>query len=252
MSHVIVETKERIARIELNRAEKKNALTAEMYRMLGDAFAAAEADREVRVVLVHGKPDCFCAGNDIGDFLNPPPGPTPASRVFETLPAVTKPVVAAVGGAAVGIGATMLLHCDLVYAAPNARLQFPFVPLGIVPEFGSTLLLPRLAGYQRAAELLLLGRPFDAARAKEIGLVNEVVPAERLIEHAREAARALAALPPASLGLAKRLLKSGYAGVGERIAEETRLVRERLDSPEAKEAFKAFLEKRKPDFSKFS
>lgn len=252
MSHVIVETKERIARIELNRADKKNALTAEMYRLLGDAFAAAEADAQVRAVLIHGRPDCFCAGNDIGDFLNPRPGPTPASRVFDTLPAVSKPVVAAVGGPAVGIGATMLLHCDLVYCAPNARLQFPFVPLGIVPEFGSTLLLPRLVGYQRAAELLLLGRPFGAEKALEIGLVNEIVPEERLLAHAREAALALAALPPASLRLTKRLLKSGYAGVGERIMEEARMVRERLDSPEAREAFAAFLEKRKPDFSKFS
>ncbi len=252
MSLVLVETKARIARIELNRADKKNALTVEMYRMIGDALAAAEADPRVRAVLIHGRPDCFCAGNDIGDFLNPPPGKTPASWLFETLPGLSKPVVAAVGGPAVGIGATMLLHCDLVYAAPGARLQFPFVPLGIVPEFGSTLLLPRLAGYQRAAELLLLGRPFGADKAFEIGLVNEIVPEERLLAHAREAAAELAALPPASLRLAKRLLKSGYAGLGERIEEEARLVRERLASPEAKEAFTAFLEKRKPDFSKFS
>jgi enoyl-CoA hydratase/carnithine racemase len=168
------------------------------------------------------------------------------------LPNLAKPIVAAVGGPAVGIGSTLLLHCDLVYAADNARFQLPFVPLGIVPEFASTYLLPLLAGYQRAAELLLLGQPFTAEKARDVGLVTEVVSAENLFSKAREAAQMLAALPPESLRLTKRLLKKRYAaGVAEAIAEETRIFSERLSSPEAKEAMSAFLEKRKPDFSRF-
>jgi enoyl-CoA hydratase/carnithine racemase len=165
---------------------------------------------------------------------------------------MAKPVVAAVGGPAVGIGSTLLLHCDLVYAAPNARFQLPFVPLGIVPEFASTYLLPLLAGYQRAAELLLLGQPFTAEKAKEVGIVTEVVRVEDLLNKATETAEMLAALPPESLRQTKRLLKKRHgAAVAEAIAEETRIFAERLASPEAKEAMGAFLEKRKPDFSRF-
>jgi enoyl-CoA hydratase/carnithine racemase len=166
--------------------------------------------------------------------------------------ALDKPVVAAVGGPAVGIGTTMLLHCDLVFAATNARFQLPFVPLGIVPEFGSTYLLPLLAGYQRAAELLLLGQPFTAQKAYEAGIVTEVVSKEDLFSMAEQAARTLAALPPQSIRLTKQLLKKRHAQqVKETIAEELRIFGERLNSPEAKEAMSAFLEKRKPDFSRF-
>ncbi len=173
-------------------------------------------------------------------------------ELFKVLPSLAKPIVAAVGGPAVGIGSTMLLHCDLVYAATNARFQLPFVPLGIVPEFASTYLLPLLAGYQRAAELLLLGQPFSAQKAQEIGMVCEVVPAEQLFAKAREAASTLAALPPESLRLTKRLLKKRHgAAIAEAIAEETKIFSERLSSPEAREAMSAFLEKRKPDFSRF-
>lgn len=245
------DTANRVARIRFDRIEKKNALTAEMYRMLAEALAAAAADPQVRAVLLHGSPDCFTAGNDLSDFLNRAPGESPVFRLFEVLPALEKPVVAAVGGPAVGIGTTMLLHCDLVYAAPEARFQLPFVPLGIVPEFGSTLLLPLLAGYQRAAELLLLGQPFTSQKAQEAGIVTAIVPQERLLEEAEKAALALAALPPESIRLTKRLMKSGYARqLREQIAEEGRLFVERLASPEAKEAMSAFLEKRKPDFSR--
>ena len=163
-----------------------------------------------------------------------------------------KPVVAAVGGPAVGIGTTLLLHCDLVYASSSARFQLPFVPLGIVPEFGSTYLLPLLAGYQRAAELLLLGQPFTAEKAREAGIVTEVLAPESLMAKAEETANALAALPPESLRLTKRLLRSGSeTTVKNRIAEEGKMFVERLASPEAKEAMRAFLEKRKPDFSRF-
>jgi enoyl-CoA hydratase/carnithine racemase len=244
----------RVARICFDRIDKKNAITVEMYAMLGAALAAADADPQARAVLLHGTADCFTAGNDVADFLNAPrqPGASPARALFDTLPRMKKPVVAAVGGPAVGIGTTMLLHCDFVYAAPNARFQLPFVPLGIVPEFGSTLLLPLIAGYQRAAKLLLLGQPFTAQEACEAGIVTEVVAQEKLLQHAFQVATTLASLPPESIRLTKRLMKSRYAeALAAAIDEETRIFTERLASPEAKEAMSAFLEKRKPDFSRF-
>lgn len=219
-----------------------------MYRRLGEALAAADAAAEVHAVLLQGTRECFSAGNDLADFLKPrPPGEeSPAMALFRTLPVMRKPVVAAVAGPAIGIGCTLLLHCDLVYAAQNARFQLPFVPLGIVPEFGSTLLLPLLAGYLRAADLLLLGEPFTAEQAREAGIVNAVVPATEVLELAERKARALAALPPESIRLTKALLKATQRGALEaRIAEESRIFAERLNSPEAKAAMSAFLEKRK-------
>ena len=244
----------RVMRVELARPEKKNSLTQDMYAGLADALSAAQADAQVRAVLLHGAPDCFCAGNDVADFLSRPPlaSGSPSIRFFDAMLALDKPLVAAVGGPAVGIGTTMLLHCDLVFAASTARFQLPFVPLGIVPEFGSTYLLPLIAGYKRAAELLLLGKPFDARKAYESGIVTAVVSRESLLEEAKQAAGALAALPPASLRLTKQMLKKRHAAqVRDAIAEETRTFAERLQSPEAKEAMSAFLEKRKPDFSRF-
>ena len=246
--------REGVARIWFDRADKKNAITVEMYATLGAALATADADPQARAVLLHGSADCFTAGNDVADFLNAPrtPGASPARALFDALPRMKKPVVAAVGGPAVGIGTTMLLHCDLVYAAPNARFQLPFVPLGIVPEFGSTLLLPLIAGYQCAARMLLLGQPFTAQQAHEAGIVTEVVAQEKLLDHSLEVARQLASLPPESIRLTKRLMKARYAeALAATIAEETRIFTERLCSPEAKEAMSAFLEKRKPDFSRF-
>jgi enoyl-CoA hydratase/carnithine racemase len=224
-----------------------------MYAQLAAALAAAEKDPQARVVLLHGAPDCFTAGNDVADFLNRPAGgASPAVGLFDILPNMAKPVVAAVGGPAVGIGSTLLLHCDLVYAAPNARFQLPFVPLGIVPEFGSTYLLPLLAGYQRAAELLLLGQPFTAQKAYEVGIVTQIFPENELLQKAKEVAQTLAALPAESIRLTKRLMKKRHgAALAETIAEETRIFTERLGSAEAKEAMSAFLEKRKPDFSRF-
>jgi enoyl-CoA hydratase/carnithine racemase len=247
-------TESRVARIEIHRPEKKNAFTGEMYLQLGDALAAAAADKDVRAVLLHGSRDCFTAGNDLADFLKPRPAGAepPVWRLFRILPNLPKPVVAAVAGPAVGIGSTLLLHCDLVFAAAGARFQLPFVPLGIVPEFASTFLLPLTAGYQRAAELLLLGQPFTAEQAREAGIVNAVVPEGELFDRAEKAAAQLAALPPESIRLTKQLMKAAHAGAIEaRIAEETRIFTERLASPEAKEAMNAFLEKRKPDFSRF-
>ena len=248
------ETAGGVAHIRFDRLDKKNAITVQMYAQLGAALAAADADKQVRAVLLSGTAECFTAGNDVADFLQAPrdPASSPARALFDALPSMKKPVVAAVGGPAIGIGTTLLLHCDLVYAAPNARFQLPFVPLAIVPEFGSTFLLPRIAGYQRAAELLLLGQPFDAKKAHEAGIVTEVVPQERLLEHSLQVANTLAALPPESMRLTKRLLKARYAEpLAATIEEETRLFTERLSSPEAKEAMSAFLEKRKPDFSRF-
>jgi len=254
-AHVVVETRDRIARIEIARLDKKNALTLEMYQALADALVAAEDDAQVRAVLIHGAADCFCSGNDLKDFLERPPHgeESPTWRFLRAVSSAAKPLVAAVGGAAVGIGTTMLLHCDLVYAAPNARFQLPFVPLGLVPEAASSLLLPMIAGYQRAAELLLLGQPFGSAKALGAGFVTEVVPEGELIEYARNAALALAALPPASVRLTKQLMKGRMAqAVAAQLALESGQFRERLASPEAKEAMSAFFEKRKPDFSRFS
>jgi len=248
------ETKDRVARIRFDRLDKKNAITAQMYSQLAEALANADASSEVRAILLHGTAECFTAGNDVNDFLNRAPGGegSPTWHLFKVLPTLVKPVVAAVGGPAVGIGTTLLLHCDLVYAAANARFQLPFVPLGIVPEFGSTFLLPLAAGYQRAAELLLLGQPFTAQKAYEVGIVSEVVSPEDLMARAEKAANLLAALPPESIRLTKRLMRATHeTTIKDRIMEEGRLVLERLRSPEAKEAMSAFLEKRKPDFSGF-
>ena len=254
MEHIITESRDGVLRIEIDRPDKKNALTAAMYQAMADAIKAAEADHKVRVLLIHGKADLFTAGNDLQDFLDNPPRDD-NQPVFQFLYAISqaqKPVVAAVAGAAVGIGTTMLLHCDLVYAAPNARLQLPFVNLGLVPEAASSLLLPALIGYQRAAELLLLGESFSAQKAKEIGLVTEVVPEDRLFDTAMAQAKKLAGKPAASLRLTKRLMKQGQmAAVAQRIKLESDHFGERLGSPEAKEAFSAFLEKRKPNFGRF-
>ena len=173
-ANVVVETRDRVTRIEIARLDKKNALTLEMYAAIGKALSAAEADPQVRAMLIHGKPDCFTAGNDLKDFLERPPHGERSITVdfLHQIADLNKPLVAAVGGAAVGIGTTMLLHCDLVYAAPNARFQLPFVPLGLVPEAGSSLLLPAIAGYQRAAELLMLGQPFGADKALAAELIE--------------------------------------------------------------------------------
>jgi len=254
MANVIVETQERVTRIEIARPEKKNSLTLDMYRAMADALAAAESDAGVRAVLVHGSRDCFTAGNDLRDFLERPPHSqeSPAFRFIRSIATFGKPLVAAVNGAAVGIGTTMLLHCDLVYAAPAARFQLPFVPLGLVPEAGSSFLLPYVAGYQRAAELLLLGQPFGAEKALAAGFVTEIVPEAELLERARAGALAIAALPPAAVQAAKALMRKRLAPfVGAAMEEEGAVFAERLASPEAKEAMTAFFERRKPDFSRF-
>lgn len=255
MSLIVTAREDAIQRIQINRPAKKNALTAEMYAAIAEAIKAADADAGVRVVLIHGAGDAFTAGNDLQDFLANAPrySDAPVFRFLNAISHVEKPMIAAVSGVAVGVGTTMLLHCDLVYAAEGTKFALPFVNLGLCPEAASSFLLPAIAGYQRAAELLLLGETFDAARAHEIGIVTDVVPAEILMMRALEAAQKLAAKPAASVRITKQLMKRAWMpAVEAALAEEIRNFGERLGSPEAKEAFSAFLEKRKPDFSKFA
>ena len=254
MNRILTESEDGVLRVQFNRADKKNAITAAMYQALAHALRHAERDNAVRVALIHGAPEVFTAGNDLQDFLANPPDSidAPAFQFLRAIEAFPKPLVAAVGGLAVGVGTTMLLHCDLVYCAPGTRFSLPFVNLGLCPEAGSSFLLPRLAGYQRGAELLMLGEPFAAETAKEIGLVNAIVPAESLLATAMATARSLAAKPVASLRETKTLMKQGiHEAVKLAMSDECEAFRERLQSPEAREAFSAFLEKRAPDFSKF-
>lgn len=253
--HIAAELCDGILRIEIRRPEKKNALTGPMYAAMADALDRAAREDAVRVVLIHGQPDVFTAGNDLGDFLNGPTGDPdrPVFRFLRGIAAAPKPLIAAVSGNAVGVGTTMLLHCDLVYAGESARFQLPFVNLALCPEAASSLLLPRLAGHQRAAELLLFGEPFNAAKAYEIGLVNAIHPDTALLDAALERARKLTTLPAASLRATKMLLKKSVAAlVAQTMQEEGAIFQQQLASPEAREAFSAFLEKRKPDFSRFN
>lgn len=244
-----------ILTIAFNRPEKKNAITAAMYQTMADAIKAAETDNEVRVILFCGKPEVFTAGNDLEDFMKNPPvsSASPVSQFMMQLSQTSKPVVAAVAGNAVGIGTTMLLHCDLVYAAENAKFAMPFTQLGLCPEFASSVLLPRLAGYQRAAEKLMLGEAFGAQDAYDMGLISRILALEELPAFALQQAAKLAALPASSLRVTKRLMKSSdHASVMSKMGEESQHFGEMLVAPEAREAFQAFFEKRKPDFSKFA
>jgi enoyl-CoA hydratase/carnithine racemase len=232
--------------VQINRLEKKNALTNEMYSVLNETLKAAQADDSVRVVILRGHPKCFTAGNDLGDFLNTPPTghDSPVFQYLKTLAEFGKPIVIAAGGPAVGIGTTMMMHCDLTYATPTTRFQLPFVKLGLCPEAASSLLFPRLAGYHRAAEVLLLGEPFDADFAREIGLINEIVPEDRLFDHALAKAEKLAALPPESVQLTKSLMKQSLTpAILDTMAREGEAFIQRLHSPEAKAAFETFFSK---------
>jgi enoyl-CoA hydratase/carnithine racemase len=254
--NILVSAAAGVLEVRFNRADKKNALTIPMYLALVEALQRAEADTAIRVILLSGEGGAFCAGNDLQDFMqNPPdledkPDAGPVMRFTRALSTARKAVVAAVQGAAVGVGATLLLHCDLVVAADDARLSLPFINLGLVPEFGSTLLLPQRVGYLQAAELSLLGEPFDAATAQRLGLVSRVVPLAELQDTARGLARKLAAKAPEALLLTKQLLKAGAGPVQERMAEEAAHFARRLRSAEFHEAASAFFEKRAPDFSK--
>jgi len=246
---------DRILRILIDRPEKKNALNQGMYAALAEAIEEGDRDPDIRVILLQGNGDCFTSGYDLQDFMDSPPAGE-GSPVFHFLTAISqaqKPLVAAVRGVAIGVGTTLLLHCDLACAGESAVFQLPFVNLGLCPEAASSLLLPKLVGYRQAAELLLLGEPFDAGRARQIGLVNAVFPDDRVLEETLAVAEKLAARPPASVRLTKALLKKAEArAVAETIAEEGRCFLERLHSPEAAEAFAAFFARRPPDFSPFS
>ena len=248
-----------ILTIEFNRPERKNAITGAMYQAMADAIHDGEQDASVRAVLILGKPEIFTAGNDLDDFLNNAPraGELDASRpvyqFMRALSGATKPVVAAVAGAAIGIGTTLLLHCDLVYAADNAKFSMPFSQLALCPEFASSLLLPQLAGYPRAAEKLLLGEAFLAPEALQMGLVSKVLPLAELHAFAAGQAAKLVALPASSIRATKSLMKrTRTPAINDAMGAEIALFSAALQSPEAKEAFTAFFEKRKPDFSPFA
>lgn len=253
-SDVLVSFDEGVCTITFNRPRKKNALTVAMYAAIVAAFEQARERADIRVLLLRGEGSVFTAGNDLLDFMNAGEmGPdSPVAKLLEHLAACEKPIVAAVEGPAIGIGVTMLLHCDLVYAGESARFHMPFVSLGLAPEAGSSFLLPRLMGYQRAAELLLLAEPFSAEMAHEYGLVNQVLADEAVFDRARSIAAILCKKPPASVRASKKLMRDGYrSSVQKAMLAEYAVFTERLKSPEAAEAFQAFFAKREPDFSKF-
>jgi enoyl-CoA hydratase/carnithine racemase len=251
-SDILIHAESGVMTITFNRFEKKNSISTAMYATMADALVQAETSSAVRVVVFQGHEAIFSAGNDIGDFLNGPPSTeeSPVFRFLHAISAFPKPVIASVCGPAVGIGTTMLLHCDLVYAGDNAAFSMPFVNLGLCPEAASSLLVPQMMGYHRAAEALLLGEPFMAEAALEVGLVNRVLPPLEANNYAQVIAKKLAAKPLSSLVETKRLMKNGHAAtVKAQMSEEATSFGRMLREPAAKEAFGAFLEKRKPDFS---
>ena len=253
MNEILVHTDAGVTTVTLNRLERKNSITSAMYGALADALETAAADPAVRVLVLQGHETVFSAGNDIGDFLNHPPAgeAQPVFRFLRGIAEFPKPLVAAVCGPAVGVGTTLLLHCDLVYAGDNAAFSLPFANLGLCPEAASSLLVPQMFGYHRAAEALLLGEPFMAEAALEVGLVNRVLPPTEANDYAQAQARKLAAKPLASLVETKRLMKKGqHALVLQQMRDEGESFRRMLGEPAAKEAFTAFMEKRRPDFSK--
>lgn len=252
MSEILVHTEAGVCTVTFNRLERKNSITAAMYGSMADALAAADVDPAVRVLVFQGHETVFSAGNDIGDFLHTPPegDDSPVFRFLRGIATFRKPLLAAVCGPAVGVGTTMLFHCDLVYAGDNAAFSMPFVNLGLCPEAASSLLVPQMLGYHRAAEALLLGEPFMAEAALEVGLVNRVVPPSEANNLAQAQARKLAAKPLTSLIETKRLMKQGSAQrVAQQMAEEGTSFRRMLGEPAAREAFSAFMARRKPDFS---
>jgi enoyl-CoA hydratase/carnithine racemase len=248
-----------ILTISFNRPEKKNAITSAMYQAMADALIAAETDVAVRVILITGKPEIFTAGNDLEDFMKNAASLASATTVppvYQFMQALSnsgKPVIAAVSGAAVGIGTTLLMHCDLIYLADNAKLSMPFTQLGLCPEFASSMIFQQIVGYQRAAEKLMLGEAFSAEDAYEMGFVNRVLPQAELLPYALHQAAKLVALPAASVRVTKRLMKAGQpAAVAAKMTEENTHFASMLNAPEAKEAFTAFFQKRRPDFSQFN
>jgi enoyl-CoA hydratase/carnithine racemase len=253
MDDIVTEHAGSILRVQFNRPTKRNAMTSAMYVALAGIFNEAANDENTRVVLWHGAGDSFCAGNDIEDFLKNPPGPgeSPQARLMEALVNFDKPIVVAVHGAAIGGGTTMLTHCDFIYAGESAKFQMPFINLALVPEFGSSCSVPARIGHIHAAELILLGGPFDARRAAELGLVTEVVSDKDALARATETARKLAAKPAAALQASKRLMKQPFREqIKAAMKAENQEFSAQVRSEDAKEALTAFLEKRKPDFTR--
>ena len=254
--HVLVEREGGLLTLRLNRPDKMNALTRAMYSQMAEVLDAANEDRAVRAVLITGGAECFTSGNDVADFLQAPPTgmDSPVFQFMRALFDFSKPVVAAVAGPAVGIGTTLLLHCDLVYVSRDAKLRTPFVNLGLCPEFGSSLLLPRLLGQAKAAEVLLLGEAFTGAQAAEWGIASGALEdGPSTVTKAREMALRFLELAPSAVADSKRLMRApGREELRKVIEEEGALFGQRLRSPEAIEALSAFMQRRKPDFSKFA
>jgi enoyl-CoA hydratase/carnithine racemase len=253
MEEIVTAHSGSILRVQLNRPTKRNAMTSAMYLSLASIFNETANDENTRVVLWHGAGDSFCAGNDIDDFLKNPPGSgeSPQARLMEALLNFDKPLVAAVHGAAIGGGTTMLLHCDFIYAGESTKFQMPFINLAVVPEFGSSCFVPSRIGHLRAAELILLGISFDGRRAAELGLVTEVVSDKDVLARATETARKLATKPAAALQASKRLMKQPLRDqIRAAMKAENEEFSRQVRSEDAREAFTAFLEKRKPDFTR--
>lgn len=256
MSDILQHREAGVLTLTFNRLDKKNAITTAMYSRLADELEAAASDDSVRVAVIQGAVEIFTAGNDLGDFLNNPPvqqpgGETPpVMRFLDALRSFPKPVIAAVAGAAVGIGTTLLLHCDLVYAGDNAAFSLPFVNLGLCPEAGSSLLLAQIVGYPKAAEKLMLGEAFYAEEALEMGLINRILPPHEVNGYAQAQAAKLAAKPITSLRVTKALMKQSQTQLSAIMVDEFKHFGELLRGPAAKEAISAVMEKRKPDFSK--
>ncbi|MCG8560203.1 MAG: crotonase/enoyl-CoA hydratase family protein [Hyphomicrobiales bacterium] len=253
MSDIAISVSDGVQLLRLTRPAKKNALTADMYAALAAALEAGDADDDIAVHVFLGSEGVFTAGNDIADFMAAVENGRLDAQVFVFMRALVgsrKPIVAGVDGLAVGIGTTMLMHCDLAYASETAQFRTPFLDLGLIPEAGSSLLMPPQLGHVRAFELLCLGAPFDAEQALAAGLINRVLPAAELEGATLEAARAVAAKPRHALFTARQLLKGDRQALFERIEEEARIFEDCLKSPEAREAFQAFLEKRAPDFAR--
>ncbi|WP_435634408.1 enoyl-CoA hydratase [Pseudomonas solani] len=254
--HIHLERDQGLLTIRMQRADKMNALTRAMYGAMADALDAAGEDRSVRAVLITGSETCFTSGNDVADFIQAPPSGLDSEvfRFMKSLFDFAKPVVAAVSGPAVGIGTTLLLHCDLVYVARDAKLKMPFVNLGLCPEFGSSLILPRMLGHARAAQLLLLGEAFTGEQAAAWGIANEALDSgAATLARAREMAQRFEQLAPSAVAVSKRLMREpGREELRQVIMEEGELFGQRLRTPEAIEALSAFMQRRKPDFSRFA
>jgi enoyl-CoA hydratase/carnithine racemase len=248
MSDILVNDDGPIRTIRMNRLEKKNALTLPMYETMAEAIGTAATDNNIRCLLIGGGPNVFCAGNDIGDFMKAAQGGGLGQPILNFLYALAlfeKPIVAAVNGNAVGVGTTMLMHCDYVVAGHEAKLSTPFVALGLVPEAASSLIAPRLMGHARAFSLLVMGQPLSAAEAKEAGIVNAVVDASETETTALAAAQKIAGLPPQGVLVSRRMMRGSTDEIIARIDEEAEAFKVRLKSPDAQAAFMAFMSRKK-------